>query len=143
MLKGLLIASSGAGLLEEELDRNHFPWAEVPKKDGEAFRDAAAFREAALRLSERADELLCLVETDREEETARSLGLICVGYVNPSLKEQRLSGCRILLEGFQEIDLPFLRNVHTRALGLPVLTSPDFGFQEIKRLQACPTATPQ
>ena len=120
MLKGLLIASSGAGLLEEELDRNHFPWAEVPKKDGEAFRDVAAFWEAALRLSERADELLCLVETDREEETARSLGLICVGYVNPSLKEQRLSGCRILLEGFQEIDLPFLRNVHTRALGLPV-----------------------
>ena len=44
MLKGLLIASSGAGLLEEELDRNRFPWAEVPKKDGEAFRDAAAFQ---------------------------------------------------------------------------------------------------
>lgn len=120
MLKGLLIASSGAGLLEEELDRNRFPWAEVPKKDGEAFRDAAAFQEAALRLSERADELLCLVETDREEETARSLGLICVGYVNPSLEGQRLSGCRILLEGFQEIDLPFLQNVHTRAIGLPV-----------------------
>ena len=48
---------------------------------------------------------------------ALDLGFFCVGYLNPELPEERLSGCRILLEGFQEIDRSFLENVHTRALG--------------------------
>lgn len=119
MLKGLVIAASGAQLLEEELDRNHFPWVELRKEDGK-YRTAEDFRSAAEQLPGMMKELLCLVETDGEERTALSLGLICVGYLNPELKDQRLSGCRILLEGFQEVDLSFLCNVHTRALGLPV-----------------------
>lgn len=52
---------------------------------------------------------------------ALELGFFCVGYLNPALPGEHLSGCRILLEGFQEIDSSFLQNVHTRALGLPVL----------------------
>ena len=47
-------------------------------------------------------------------------GFFCIGYLNPELSGQKLSGCRILLEGFEEIDQEFLEQVHTRALGLPV-----------------------
>lgn len=114
MLKGLVIAASDTQMLKEELDREHFPWVETVR------REAEDLRRAVEELHAEPDEVLCLVETDREEKTALSLGLFCVGYLNPELEEQKLSGCRILLEGFQEIDGDFLRNVHTRALGLPV-----------------------
>lgn len=114
MLKGLVIAASGTQMLKEELKKNHFPWTELKGREKEDFQ------EAMLSLHASPDELLCLVETDREEKIALSLGLFCVGYLNPDIDGQRLSGCRILLEGFQEIDVPFLCNVHTRALGLPV-----------------------
>lgn len=114
MLKGLVIAASGTRVLKEELDRTHFPWTEV------GGREAEDFQKAAERLHAKPEELLCLVETDREEETALSQGFFCVGYLNPELETQRLSGCRILLEGFEEVDAPFLQNVYTRALGLPV-----------------------
>lgn len=114
MLKGLVIAASGTQVLKEELDRSHFPWREAENREAEGLEKAVRELQAEPR------EVLCLVETDRDEKTALSLGLFCVGYLNPELPEQRLSGCRILLEGFQEIDVPFLQNVHTRALGLPV-----------------------
>ncbi len=114
MLKGLVIAASGTRVLKEELDRTHFPWTEA------GGREAEGFQKAAERLHAKPEELLCLVETDREEETALSQGFFCVGYLNPELETQRLSGCRILLEGFEEVDAPFLQNVYTRALGLPV-----------------------
>lgn len=121
MLKGLMIAASGTCLLEEELNSKQLPWVEIRKKDGQNFRDAEDFQRGQELLCADTEELLCLVETDQEEQAARSLGLICVGYLNPLLKKpQKLSGCRILLEGFQEVDLAFLQNVHTRALGLPV-----------------------
>lgn len=118
MLKGLIIAASGAELLKRELDRNQFPWVEVKNREFGAFLDAAEKLEQ--KTGGELSDLLCLVETDREEEMAGRIGLICVGYLNPGFLEQRLSRCRILLEGFEEVDLPFLTNVHTRALGLPV-----------------------
>lgn len=121
MLKGLVIAVSEAQLLEKELNRQQFPWVEIPKTEGKAFRDKDDFRRGTEQLAAQKEELLCLVETDQEEQAARSLGLICIGYIDPELKKgQRLSGCRVLLEELEEIDLPFLRNIHTRALGLPV-----------------------
>ena len=121
MLKGLVIAVSEAQLLEKELNRQQFPWVEIPKTDGKVFRDRDDFRRATEQLAAQKEELLCLVETDQEEQTARSMGLICIGYIDPEQERgQRLSGCRVLLEGLEEIDLQFLQNVHTRALGLPV-----------------------
>ena len=60
------------------------------------------------------------METDAEEKAALEQGFFCIGYLNPELSGQKLSGCRILLEGFEEIDREFLEQVHTRALGLPV-----------------------
>lgn len=110
-----MIAASGTQILKEELDRTDFPWTEAGER-----READDFQKAAERLHAEPGELLCLVETDADERTALSQGFFCVGYLNPELEEQRLSGCRILLEGFEEIDAPFLRNVYTRALGLPV-----------------------
>ncbi|MCI9477512.1 MAG: GNAT family N-acetyltransferase [Lachnospiraceae bacterium] len=122
MLKGILIAVSEALLLEQTLTRESLPWVEIKR------REPADFLMALERLGAEKREVLCLVETDREEKTALDLGFFCVGYLNPALPEERLSGCRILLEGFQEIDKSFLQNVHTRALGLPVLIA------ETKRL---------
>ncbi len=45
----------------------------------------------------------------------------CTAYLNPRLPEQDFSGIDLLLEGFEEVDWPFLENVHTRALGFPVV----------------------
>ncbi|MCI8863359.1 MAG: GNAT family N-acetyltransferase [Lachnospiraceae bacterium] len=115
MLKGIVIAASGAELLKQTLTREHLPWAEVEH------REPADFLKALDGLRAKKREILCLVETDREERIALELGFFCVGYLNPALQDEHLSGCRILLEGFQEIDRCFLQNVHTRALGLPVL----------------------
>lgn len=115
MLKGIVIAVSGAELLKQTLTKENLPWVEVE------CREPAAFLRALSHLGAEKPEALCLVETDREEKMALELGFFCVGYLNPALPGEHLSGCRILLEGFQEIDRSFLQNVHTRALGLPVL----------------------
>lgn len=115
MLKGIVIAVSGAELLKQTLTKENLPWVEVEQ------REPAAFLRALSHLGAETPEALCLVETDREEKMALELGFFCVGYLNPALPGEHLSGCRILLEGFQEIDSSFLQNVHTRALGLPVL----------------------
>lgn len=115
MLKGIVIAVSGAELLKQTLTKENLPWVEVEQ------REPAAFLRALSHLGAEKPEALCLVETDREEKMALELGFFCVGYLNPALPGEHLSGCRILLEGFQEIDSSFLQNVHTRALGLPVL----------------------
>ncbi|MCI8598526.1 MAG: GNAT family N-acetyltransferase [Lachnospiraceae bacterium] len=114
MLKGLIIAASKTELLKENLTKEGFPWIEIGKREEEDFLQALWMLKADKK------EVLCLVETDQDEKTALKLGLICVGYLNPTIPEENLSGCRILLEGFQEIDHIFLQNVHTRALGLPV-----------------------
>lgn len=114
MLKGLIIGASHTEELEEQLNREGLPWRRLPQAE------EAALREAVEQLGGAPKELLCLVETDALERLALSQGLLCVGYLNPAFPGQRLSGCRILLEGFQEIDRTFLEQVHTRALGLPV-----------------------
>ena len=122
MLKGIVIAVSDAELLKQTLTRDALPWVEAKEWE------PATFLKALKHLEAKKEEVLCLVERDREERMALDLGFFCVGYLNPELPEERLSGCRILLEGFQEIDRSFLENVHTRALGLPVLIA------ETKRL---------
>lgn len=114
MLKGLIIAASKTEVLKENLTKEGFPWTELKKREKEDFLQALSILKADK------NEVLCLVETDRDEKLALDLGLVCVGYLNPQLLEESLSGCRILLEGFQEIDSIFLRNVHTRAMGFPV-----------------------
>lgn len=114
MLKGLVITASGTELLKETLTREGLPWIEPEGLKPEDFVRAVKKLNAGPR------EILCLVERDREEETARSLGYFCIGYLNPKFQGESLSACKILLEGFQEIDRGFLENVYTRACGLPV-----------------------
>lgn len=114
MFRGVVIAASGTELLKETLTREGLSWVEAEKRDRAGLLQAVK----ALRAGEK--EVLCLVERDREEEEALHLGLFCVGYLNPDFPGERLSGCRILLEGFGEVDRMFLENVHTRACGLPV-----------------------
>lgn len=122
MLKGIVIAASGTELLKETLTREALPWSEPEHREQGDFLKALDLLKADKK------EVLCLVETDREEKIALGLGLFCVGYLNPSLPDEHLSGCRILFEGFQEVDRSFLQNVHTRAMGRPVLIA------ETKRL---------
>ena len=113
MLKGLIIQASHTEALEAALTASGLPWRKVPGGSGKAISKASG------SLGE-PQELLCLVETDAEEKAALEQGFFCIGYLNPELSGQKLSGCRILLEGFEEIDREFLEQVHTRALGLPV-----------------------
>ena len=113
MLKGLIIQASHTEALEAALTASGLPWRKVPGGSGKAISKASG------SLGE-PKELLCLVETDAEEKAALEQGFFCIGYLNPDLPGQKLSGCRILLEGFEEIDREFLEQVHTRALGLPV-----------------------
>lgn len=114
MLKGIVIGASGTEELQKTLSREGLAFRRLR---GEEPKD---FLSALSQLGADPQEALCLVETDRQEQTALKLGLFCVGYLNPELSKEQLQGCRILLEGFQEIDRIFLENVHTRALGLPV-----------------------
>lgn len=114
MLKGIIIAASETELLKETLTKEGLPWTETRQREEEDFRRAFEGLHAAKR------EILCLVERDREESLALGLGFFCVGYLNPAYPGERLAGCKILVEGFQEVDRTFLENVHTRALGLPV-----------------------
>ena len=90
MLKGIVIAVSGAELLKETLTREALPWSEPEHLE------PVDFLKAVDQLKADKPEVLCLVETDREERIALELGLFCVGYLNPSLPGERLSGCRIL-----------------------------------------------
>ena len=113
MLKGLIIQASHTETLEAALTASGLPWRKVPGGSGKALTEASGSLG-------KPKELLCLVETDAEEKTALEQGFFCIGYLNPELPGQKLSGCRILLEGFEEIDRGFLEQVHTRALGLPV-----------------------
>ena len=113
MLKGLIIQTSHTEALEAALTASGLPWRKVPGGSGEALIEASGSLG-------KPKELLCLVETDAEEKAALEQGFFCIGYLNPELSGQKLSGCRILLEGFEEIDREFLEQVHTRALGLPV-----------------------
>lgn len=113
MLKGLIIQASHTEALEAALTASGLPWRKVPGGSGKAISKASGSLG-------KPKELLCLVETDAEEKAALEQGFFCIGYLNPELSGQKLSGCRILLEGFEEIDREFLEQVHTRALGLPV-----------------------
>lgn len=114
MLKGLIMQASHTELLEHHLTACGLPWRKLAPGSG-----AAMLQKAAESLGA-PEELLCLVETDEDERIARDGGFFCIGYLNPGRTKERLSGCRILLEGFEEIDRTFLEEVHTRALGLPV-----------------------
>ena len=82
MLKGLVIAASDTQVLKEKLDRSHFPWREAES------REAKGLEKAVRELHAKPEELLCLVETDKDEKTALSLGFFCIGYLNPGLPEQ-------------------------------------------------------
>lgn len=114
MLKGLALMASDTDALEVNLKEEGIPFKKIsPGSKAEALRDAAG------KLGE-TSELLCLVETDADEKKALAEGLACIGYLNPNRPEERLSGCQILLEGFEEVDGTFLREVHRRAKGLPV-----------------------
>ena len=113
MLKGLIIQASHTEALEAALTASGLPWRKVPGGSGKALTETSGSLG-------KPKELLCLVETDAEEKAALEQGFFCIGYLNPELSGQKLSGCRILLEGFEEIDQEFLEQVHTRALGLPV-----------------------
>lgn len=113
MLKGLIIQASHTETLEAALTASGLPWRKVPGGSGRALTEASGSLGNP-------KELLCLVETDAEEKAALEQGFFCIGYLNPELSGQKLSGCRILLEGFEEVEREFLEQVHTRALGLPV-----------------------
>lgn len=114
MLKGIVIAASGTEQLQKTLTKEGLAWRVAEH------REQADLLQAIDALKADRNEVLCLVERDREEQMALDLGLFCVGYLNPELPQEQLSGCRILIEGFQEIDRIFLENIHTRAQGLPV-----------------------
>lgn len=114
MLKGLILAAAAPEDWKEQRKREGLLLEETEGKTPADFQKALAL----LHLEK--DEVLCLVETDREERIARELGLFCLGYLNPDCPDEQLSGCRLLLEGFEEVDRQLLEQVHTRALGLPV-----------------------
>lgn len=115
MLKGIVITVPDMQVLEETLKRDGLPYVEAVSGD------KAALRLAMVTLGARPEEVLCLVETDAQEALARELGMYCIAYLNPQKPGEKLKGCQMLIEGFQEVDADFLRNIHTRALGLPVL----------------------
>ena len=113
MLKGLIIQASHTETLEAELTASGLPWKKVPGGGEKTLLEGSG------SLGE-PKELLCLVETDKDEKAALEQGFFCIGYLDPETPGQKLAGCQILLEGFEEIDRKFLEQVHTRALGLPV-----------------------
>lgn len=82
--------------------------------------DEEILRETLAQWEEEPGNCFCVVETDAAADAAGRLGIPCIAYCNPQLEEQKFSGVKLLLEGFEEIDWKFLDGAHTRALGLPV-----------------------
>jgi len=115
MLKGLVIAAARTNERERELKKSGLPLVWIKGEEPEEYRKACQ------SLSADEKEVLCLAETDRNEELALEQGMFCVGVLNPKIKGQRLSRCRILVEGFEETDASFFQNIHRRALGLPLI----------------------
>lgn len=115
MLKGLVVAAARTEKLERELKKSGLPLAWIKGEEPEEYREACRI------LSADEKEVLCLAETDRQEELACEQGMFCAGVLNPQIKGQKLSRCRILVEGFEEADASFFQNIHRRALGLPLI----------------------
>ena len=85
MLKGLLLAASGTESWRKMLKEEGLPWVQLNRKEPEAFLQAWE------QLQAEKEEVLCLVETGREEALGKELGLFCVGYLNPEYQEEDLS----------------------------------------------------
>ena len=65
------------------------------------------------------EECLLLGASDRTLALAEELEIAAVGYRNPLLPGQSLSGPLILIEGFEEVDFYFLERMYQRKHGLP------------------------
>lgn len=64
------------------------------------------------------EECLLLGASDRTLALAEELEIAAVGYRNPLLPGQSLSGPLILIEGFEEVDFYFLERMYQRKHGL-------------------------
>ncbi len=64
-------------------------------------------------------ECLLLAATDRTMSLAQELDLASLGYLNPRILGQKLSQAQVLAEGFEEIDVFFLKRVYQRKHEIP------------------------
>lgn len=118
MLKGLIIGTEDGKELADRLRREDRPSDRiscVPALDKQVLRKILRDWEC------RAQECLCIAETESAARAARELGIPCIAYRNPFLPEGEFSGIDLLLEGFEEVDWTLLSHAHTRALGLPAV----------------------
>lgn len=65
------------------------------------------------------EECLLLAATDKVMSLAQELDLACMGYLNPRILGQRLSQAQMLAQGFEEVDVMFLKRVYQRKHQIP------------------------
>lgn len=64
-------------------------------------------------------ELLLIAATDKCIEIGKRYGVAIMGYLNPIMLNQSLSGVEYLVEGFEEVEASFLESVYKRFYHLP------------------------
>ena len=62
---------------------------------------------------------LCIGARDETLAMASGLGIASVGYPNPAIPGQGLYQADFVVEGFEEVDVAFLKRVHQRRHGIP------------------------
>lgn len=65
------------------------------------------------------EECLMLACTDRVLSIIEGMKIACLGYLNPRISGQKLSGAKMLVESFEEVDFHYLERVYQREHGLP------------------------
>lgn len=65
------------------------------------------------------EDCLLLAATDQTLAFAGEMELAVLGYANPKIPRQKLSGAEVIVEGFEEVDFYFIKRVYQRKHGLP------------------------
>lgn len=65
------------------------------------------------------EECLMLASTDRVLSIIEGTKIACLGYLNPRIPGQKLSGVKMLVESFEEVDFHYLERVYQRKHGIP------------------------
>jgi len=114
MLKGLILCTPGEKEWRDRLLKEGLPWVVADPMTEETLHESMKLLQAG------SEEVLCLVETNAQEQMIVKNGLKCAGLLHPLSGQASLPDCEILLEGLEEADRPFWEAVHARAFGRPV-----------------------
>lgn len=91
------------------------------------------FLEAAAQLKVKASECVVIEDSYNGARAAKAAGMACIGFINPNSGNQDLSSATMLVEGFDEVDYSFVKQVYQYAYLEPteILRTEHFIIREL------------